>query len=118
MDINDYEQNISNNSVEIKKEKKKICKYDYSIDGLLMIIHDTLWNIVMIESDISCSNCKYGDTRYVSIINKKGRKKILVECADCGQLTKLNGEKNYEKFIQWRPAKKIEINAFINRRIV
>lgn len=80
------------------------------IDGLLMIIRDTLWDMVTIRSNKNCVYCMSGDLRYIRVnFNVESKGDIILECTVCGNVMNIDGSK-YERSIEnYSPASKEEV---------
>lgn len=111
----DIEKYIINSSeIDLNNEINRIRKIDFkSLDGLLMFISDTMWEMITIASSKECYNCKYGDVRYIKINYKDCKGKVVLECQDCGQIMNINGIKITEKIQNYLPATKKEVEDAI-----
>ncbi|MCL6574043.1 MAG: hypothetical protein K6T88_20560 [Bacillus sp. (in: Bacteria)] len=82
-------------------------------DSFLMIIGDTLWDLVTIKSGKDCPNCVYDELRYVLIVNKlKKEQKIVLECDSCGWSENTNGIPWDEGIVDTLPASKKDLIKF------
>ena len=110
LDVDEYVLECNTNGIVLSNEKKRIGEYDYSdTEGFLMVIVDTLWDMVTISADADCQNCYYGDMRYIKINNPKG--KIVLECNDCGHAMNLDGTALNEEIINYMPASQTELKS-------
>ncbi len=110
LDLNSYLIDPKKNELYLEQEEKRIGNINFSkVDGLLMVIRDTLWDMVTIRSDSECCNCKYGDMRYIKINYQDGDGKIVLECNVCGQAVNIDGSRLEEKIVNYLPATKTEV---------
>jgi len=114
IDINDYMCNlIDHRPIVSPREVERIGKIEYdSIDGLLMVVSDTMWELLSISSDEACNNCGSISTRFVSVVADT-RPYLFIECCDCGMIMDLNGISIQGKVSHICPAKKTDIEAIL-----
>ena len=69
-----------------------------TVNVLIMLISDTLWDLVTIRSSKACPICVYDDLRYLIAENKLSKeRRLILECDSCGYVefsdgTSWNGE--------------------------
>ena len=62
------------------------------MDSLLMMISNTLWDMVRHYSGKDCPRCKDGDLAYIILeIEKNKEKKLALECWLCGYVGNVDG---------------------------
>lgn len=110
---------INNPGISLHLEKNRISKMDLSsIDEILMIICDTLWDMVTIRSDKICLNCGDGDLRYLKInTNDSDNSKVILECNICGKAVNIDGCECKDEIENYYPACKEDIQEFFRRNI-
>ncbi|MBA4495502.1 hypothetical protein ACFO25_19975 [Paenactinomyces guangxiensis] len=79
------------------------------MDTLVMVIEDTLWDLVTIKSGKDCPNCTDDELRYVLAKNES---KLLLECDTCGWIEYENGCKWDGGYTQVIPASKNDLLQF------
>ena len=111
LDPDEYDINEDKgNGISLTNEKKRIGDGNFSrIEGLFAAIEETLWDMVTLSSDKECSNCHYGDLRYIKINPKSTNSRIILECSDCGRAMDLEGNMIDEKIDDYRPAMQKEL---------
>jgi transcription elongation factor Elf1 len=77
------------------------------LETIIMVIENTIWDLVTIRSRIDCPNCSDDELRYV-LIKKEGNRdyELLLECETCGWIENLNRKKWNGKIIKVFPANK------------
>lgn len=116
LDLDKYLVDSNTNELCLEKEENRIGKDISNLDGLLMVLSNTLWDMVTIRSDANCSRCKYGDLRYIKINDQDGNGKIVLECNECGHAMNLDGSNLEEKIVNYLPATKSEVELSIDDR--
>ncbi len=111
LDLDKYLVDSDTNELCLEKEENRIGKDFSNLDGLLMVLSNTLWDMVTIRSDACCSRCKYGDLRYIKINDQDGNGKIVLECNECGYAMNLDGSNLEEKIVNYMPATKAEVEG-------
>lgn len=114
LDLDNYLVDSDTNGLCLENEENRVGRNFSSLDGLLMVISNTLWDMVTIRSEAICIRCKYGDLRYIKINDQDGNGKIVLECNECGQAMNLDGSKLEEKIENYLPATKSEVEKIIS----
>ena len=115
LDIEKYLSNINCNinlaEIDFDGEKDRIRNINFqTMDGLLMYISETMFEIVTIPCSKVCCYCICGNVRYIKINYNDCEGKVVAECQDCGNIMDINGKKITEKIQNWLPATKEEID--------
>lgn len=102
---------VSSPDLSLDMEKKRMDNIDLSsINIMLMIICDTLWDMVTIRSEKNCLNCGDGDFRYIKVNwDEHSDGKIILECSICGDVINVDGSEFNEKIECYYPACKKDI---------
>lgn len=112
LDLNDDKYLVDNPEFSLEMEEKRKSRVNFSkIDTMLMMICDTLWDMVTIRSEKNCPCCGDGDLRYIKVSSNNAKhNNVLLECNICGRLANIDGSR-YEgrKIDSYYPACKEEI---------
>lgn len=112
LDLDEDKYLVDNPGFYLDMEEKRKSRVGFSkIDTMLMVICDTLWDMVTIRSEKNCPCCGDGDLRYIKVLSSSAKhNKVLLECNICGRLANLDGSR-YEgrKIDSYYPACKEEI---------
>lgn len=114
LDIEKYVSNINLSEIDFDSERDRIRNINFkSMDGLLMYISETIFEMVTIPCSKECCYCICGNVRYIKINYKGCEGKVIVECQDCGNIMDINGKKITEKIQNYLPATKEEVVAAV-----
>lgn len=112
LDLDEDKYLVDNPEFSLEMEEKRKSRVGFSkIDTMLMVICDTLWDMVTIRSEKNCPCCGDGDLRYIKVLSNSARhNNVLLECNICGRLANFDGSR-YEgrKIDNYYPACKEEI---------
>lgn len=102
---------VSDPGLNLKRECSRILSIPHSsVDTLLMVVSNTLWELVTIYSEVDCPNCICGGLYYVVAEDKERNiHELLLEC-ECGWTQSLNGEPWKKGIVQITPASIEDIN--------
>lgn len=112
IELNEDKYLVDDPEFSLEMEEKRMRRVNFSkIDTMLMIICDTLWDMVTIRSEKNCPCCGDGDLRYIKVESNNGRSNnVLLECNVCGGLAYIDGCRCEERKIDsYHPACKEEI---------
>lgn len=84
-----------------------------SVDSVIMIIKQLLWDMVTIRYNGECSNCLCVDLRIVLARYKDFEKEqIVVSCEQCGFITHPGGEPLFEGSLDFIPANQFDLKRY------
>jgi len=114
LDLNPEEYLIDNPSISLDMESIRMFNNKPSaLDSLLMGISSTLWELISISLDENCSNCVYGELRYIIYESELTQKReLVIECEQCGYAELLNGKKWSGGMANVFPANKKDLEKF------
>jgi len=80
-------------SLDMEQKRLEGVEYD-SIGSFIMAVQNTLWDMVIIESDKNCPICIYAGLKYVIFENEaRNIRELVLECYTCGWSEHLDGRK-------------------------
>lgn len=109
LNVDDYLVDYSDIILSAEKERFEKIKIR-NIEELIMIISDTLWEMVTIKSKINCPNCLYDELRFLKVIGKN--EKIVLSCETCGWCQNIDSSKYYNEGDILIPACKNDLIEF------
>lgn len=107
---------VDNPEILLEDEKKRMSRINFSnINTMLMIICDTMWDMVTIRSNKNCPCCGDGDLRYIRVsLNNGSHEAVLLECNICGRLANMDGSRyEGERIDRYYPVCKDEMTKVL-----
>jgi len=107
---------VDNTGLSLGMESERMFSYrPETLDGLMMSITDTLWELITIMSEKNCPICDDGGLGYFIIeIASTKKRELILECNTCIYFELVSGEKWNEenKILRILPANKNDLEKF------
>lgn len=106
--LDPYDYVAENSDINLINEYNRWCRHEHmKMNVFIMLLRDTLWNLVAIRSKNDCPRCQE-ELKYVVAYTEE-EKQIILECDRCGLILDLNGSICHSKIKYVVPAKKIDL---------